>query len=130
MKKRYKLFLQVLIGISLAAAFSAATIAQSEEIGNEAKNPLSVSDMEARLKSLLEEREKLTVELQLMEEEINLSERSLSNLNRLINRFAESIEALKIQMQLESEMNKMKRNKPGHSGKINQSIKHSIDGES
>lgn len=41
MKERYKLFLQVLIGISLAAAFSAATIAQPEEIGNEAKNPPS-----------------------------------------------------------------------------------------
>ena len=130
MKKHYKLFLQVLIGISLAAAFSAATIAQPEEIGNEAKNPLSVSDIEARLKSLLEEREKLVVELQFMGEKISLSERNLSNLNRLINRFEELIETLKIQMQLESEMNKMKRNKPGHFGEINQSIKHNIDGES
>ena len=116
MKKCYKLFLQVLIGISLAAAFSAATIAQSEAIGNEAKNPLSVSnisdtisDIEVRLKSLLEEREKLGVELQIMKEEINLSGRSLSNLDRLINRFEELIKTLKIQMELESEMNKMEQ---------------------
>ena len=109
MKKRYKLFLQVLIGISLAAAFSTATIAQSEEIGKEAKNLPSVSDIEASLKSLLEEREKLMVKLQIMEEEIELSRRIVSNLNQLANRFKQLIETLKVQMELESAMNQMEQ---------------------
>lgn len=78
MKKRHKLFLQVLIGISLAAAFSAATIAQPEEIGNEAKNPLSVSDIEARLKSLLEERAELVTRLQSTKEEMSLQKKEIA----------------------------------------------------
>ena len=105
MKKRYTIFLQILIGISLAAAFSAATIAQPEEIGKEAKNLPSVSDtifdMEARLKSLLEEqeklveeREKLDVELQSIEIDSELNRFQLDRLLRLVNQYKDDIARL------------------------------------